>query len=97
MMSQHIHSNDNEAFVAELQQTEKALKASEQLRFRAIANKDAYVTQLKENDAELKALGTTAEQAEKEVQAIDAEIENKFEKIKSMIPFDLLQKYNMLK
>ncbi|MFF2531500.1 hypothetical protein ACFVS2_21570 [Brevibacillus sp. NPDC058079] len=96
-MSQHIHSNDNEAFVAELQQTEKALKASEQLRFRAIANKDAYVTQLKENDAELKALGTTAEQAEKEVQAIDAEIENKFEKIKSMIPFDLLQKYNMLK
>lgn len=94
-MSQHMHT-DNEALVAELQSTEKALKASEQLRMRAIANKGAYETQLKDNDTELKALGTTAEKAEEEVATIDKEISDKLAKINGMIPLDLLKKYNMI-
>lgn len=94
-MIQHVH--DKESLINELQQTEKALKASEQLRMRAIANKGAYETQLKENEAELKALGTTAEQAEEEIRKIDAQIAEKLKKINEMIPYDLLNKYNLLK
>lgn len=94
-MIQHVH--DKESLINELQQTERALKASEQLRMRAIANKGAYETQLKENEAELKTLGTTAEQAEEEIRKIDAQIAEKLKKIKEMIPYDLLNKYNLLK
>jgi hypothetical protein len=94
-MTQHTHTN--EELIADLQRTEKALKASEQLKMRAVANKGVYESQLKDNEAELRALGTTAEKAEQEVQAIDAEIERTLQKINGMIPFDLLERYNLLK
>lgn len=94
-MAQHVHSS--EEMVAELQTTEKALKASEQLRMRAIANKGAYEQQLKDNDNELQALGTTAEKAEAELNTIDSQIASKLEEINQLIPMDLLRKYNMLK
>ncbi|WPS85420.1 hypothetical protein SMD22_01970 (plasmid) [Brevibacillus halotolerans] len=96
-MTQHAHTNGNEELIANLQRTEKALKASEQLKMRAVANKGAYEQQLIGYDNEFKALGTTAEKAEQEVREIDAEIESTLKKINEMIPFELLERYNMLK
>lgn len=92
-----VHVHDKESLLQELQQTEKALKASEQLRMRALANKSAYENQLKENEEELKALGTTAEKAEEEIARIDQQIAEKLKQINEMIPYDLLNKYNLLK
>ncbi|WCF11399.1 hypothetical protein NDS46_31065 (plasmid) [Paenibacillus thiaminolyticus] len=95
MMSQHVHSN--EELLLQLQNAEKALKASEHLRMRAVANKGVYEQQLKDNDAELKALGTTADKAEAEIKSIDAQTAEMLSQINSMIPMDLLKKYNLLK
>lgn len=94
-MTQHVHSG--EEMVAELQTTEKALKAAEQLLMRATANKGVYEQQLKDNDKELQALGTTAEKAESEVQSIDLQMAEKLAKINELVPMDLLRKYNLLK
>lgn len=85
-----------EMIMNNIQETEKAIKASEDLRQRALTKKGMYEQQLKESDEELKALGTTAEEGRKEIQEIDATIEKNLESIKGMIPFDLLKEYKLL-
>jgi len=75
----------------ELAELEKAIQASEQLRQKALAQKDIYEQQLKETEAELQALGTTSEEAEEELKRIEKQIEENLSKIKSMIPYDLLR------
>lgn len=81
----------------EIQSIEKAIKASEELRQRALTSKGIYEQQLKETDEELKALGTSAERGRKDIEEIDAKIQENLTKIKEMIPFDLLQQYKLLK
>ncbi|ADO59475.1 hypothetical protein [Paenibacillus polymyxa] len=95
-MTEHHHAVNNEELVAKLQRVEKALKASEQLKMKAIAKKGAYEQQLKDNESELKLLGTTPEKAEQEVREIEIEIQRTLEKIEGMIPFELLERYKML-
>ncbi|MBP1308706.1 hypothetical protein JOD82_001726 [Paenibacillus sp. 1182] len=95
-MTQHHHDVNNDELIAKLQRTEKALKASEQLKMKAIAKKGAYEQQLKDNESELKLLGTTPEKAEQEVREIEIEIQRTLEKIEGMIPFELLERYKML-
>jgi phage shock protein A len=85
-----------ETIMTDIQSIEKAIKASEDLRQRALTSKGIYEQQLKETDEELKALGTTAEQGKKEIEEIDAKIEESLVSIKDMIPFDLLQQYKLL-
>ncbi|PLS19736.1 hypothetical protein CVD28_04815 [Bacillus sp. M6-12] len=85
-----------EAIMNELQYAEKAIKASEDLRQRALTSKGIYEQQLKETDEELKNLGTTAEEGRKEIEQIDAKIEENLASIKDMIPFDLLKEYKLL-
>lgn len=96
MNQQHSHNNSEE-LVASIQMQEKAIKASEQLKMRAVANKGAYEQQLKDNDRELELLGTTSDKAEAELKAIDLEIADIVAEIDQKIPYELLKKYNMLK
>ncbi|WCK57702.1 hypothetical protein PP175_27075 (plasmid) [Aneurinibacillus sp. Ricciae_BoGa-3] len=86
----------NEATMSEIQSIEKAIKASEDLRQRALTSKGIYEQQQKETDEELKALGTTPEKGRQEIQEIDAKIEENLLKVKQMIPFDLLKQYKLL-
>jgi phage shock protein A len=88
---------NKEMVMNEIQSIEKAIKASEELRQRALTSKGIYEQQLKETDEELKALGTTAERGRKDIEEIDAKIQENLAKIKEMIPFDLLQQYKLLK
>mgnify|MGYP000879467945 CR=1 FL=1 len=81
--------------MAEIELIEKGLKASENLRQQALTKKGVYEAQLKETDEELAKLGTTAEKAKKEIEQIDKKIEEDLEKIKTMIPFDLLKKWKI--
>ena len=85
-----------ENITKELQAVEHAIKKSEELRQQAITKKGFYETALKETDDELKKLGTTAEAGRLELEKIDKEIEKNLEDIKSMIPYDLLTKYNLI-
>lgn len=85
-----------EAIMTDIQEVEKGIKASEDLRQRALTRKGIYEQQLKESDEELKALGTTAEDGQKEIEQIDAKINENLLAIKQKIPFELLKKYNML-
>lgn len=85
-----------EAIMTDIQEVEKGIKASEDLRQRALTRKGIYEQQLKESDEELKALGTTAEDGQKEIEQIDAKITENLLAIKQKIPFELLKKYNML-
>lgn len=85
-----------EAIMTDIQEVEKGIKASEDLRQRALTRKGIYEQQLKESDEELKALGTTAEDGQKEIEQIDAKISENLLAIKEKIPFELLKKYNML-
>lgn len=84
-----------ETIMNEIQEVEKAIKASEDLRQRAITYKSVYETQLKETEEEFKALGTTAEQAKKEIEEIDKKIAVTLEKIKGMIPYELLKEFHL--
>jgi phage shock protein A len=88
---------NKEMVMNEIQSIEKAIKASEELRQRALTSKGIYEQQLKETDEELKALGTSAERGRKDIEEIDAKIQENLAKIKEMIPFDLLQQYKLLK
>jgi len=92
-----IQVQDKEQLTVELQNIEKAIQASETLRQRAITSKELYEQQLKETESELKALGTTAEKAEQDLQKIDEQIAINLQEIKDKLPFDLLQKYGLLK
>lgn len=87
---------NKETIMNELQYAEKAIKASEDLRQRALTSKGIYEQQLKETDEELATLGTTADQGKKEIEQIDAKIAENLVAIKEMIPFDLLQQYKLL-
>lgn len=75
---------------------EKGLKASENLRQQALTKKGVYEAQLKETDEELEKLGTTAEKGKKEIEEIDLKIQRNLDAIKEMIPFELLEKWNVL-
>lgn len=85
-----------EAIMTDIQDVEKGIKASEDLRQRALTRQGIYEQQLKESDEELKGLGTTAEDGQKEIEQIDAKIIENLRAIKEKIPFELLKKYNML-
>lgn len=92
-----IQVQDKEQLTVELQNIEKAIQASETLRQRAITSKELYEQQLKETESELKSLGTTAEKAEQDLRKIDEQIASNLQEIKNKLPFDLLQKYGLLK
>lgn len=89
--------SENDNSINDIQSIEKAIKASEGLRQKASASKGIYEQQLKETDEELKALGTTAEKGKAEIDEIAKEIQDKKDKINSLIPYDLLKQYNVLK
>lgn len=82
----------NEKIMEEIQYIEKAIKASEEYRQVAITQKAMYEQQIKEKDEELAKLGTTAADAKKEIEDIDRQIIENIEKLKTMIPFELLKK-----
>jgi F0F1-type ATP synthase membrane subunit b/b' len=85
-----------ETIMTDIQEVEKGIKASEELRQHALTSKGFYEKQLKETDQELTTLGTTAEDGQKEIELIDAKIEQNLLAIKNMIPFDLLREYKRL-
>lgn len=89
-------SQTNEQLTQNLQNIEKGIQASEQLRQRAITSKEIYERDLKATDEELKALGTTPEKAQADLEKIDASIQSKLESIQAKIPFDLLRQYKLL-
>lgn len=76
----------------EIQEIEKALKASEEYRQEAITKKDIWEKQVKEKDEELAKLGTTPEKGRKEIEEIDKKIQENIEALKKMIPIALLRK-----
>lgn len=86
----------NEQTMNKLSYLEKGIKASDDLRQRALTKKSMYEQQLKEADVEFGNLGTTAEQAPKEIQMIDEKINSAMANIEQMIPFELLREYNLL-
>ena len=85
-----------EAMMNKIQTLEKAIKASEDLRQRALTSKDIYEKQVKETEEELKALGTTAETGRQEIAEIDKKIAESLLKVEQMIPFDLLKECNVI-
>jgi len=84
-----------EQLTNELQLIEKGIQNSEMLRQRATANKDVYEEQIKQTDEEFRLLGTTPEKAGEELASIDRQVETNLKRMKEMIPFDLLSRYNL--
>ncbi|MDF2879457.1 MAG: hypothetical protein K0R54_14 [Clostridiaceae bacterium] len=82
---------NKETIVNDIQYIEKAIKGAEELRQEAITKKSMWEQSVKEKDEELAKLGTTAEKGRKEIEEIDAEIEEKIAKLKEIIPFNLLK------
>lgn len=87
------HQHDKEGLTLELQRIEKSVGQADNLRQKALMRIDILQQQLTETTDELKALGTTPEQAEAELEKIQNEINSKLAEINSMIPYDLLKKY----
>lgn len=79
-----------------IEQLEKGLKASQDLRQTALTRKEMHLVGLKEAEEELRKLGVTSEDGEKELAAIDKEIAEKIKEAESYIPFDLLREYKLL-
>lgn len=94
-MTQHTHLG-NEELTAKLQQIEKSIGQADSLRQRALMRKDILDQQINESIEELKASGTTPEQAEAELAKISTEIKESLEKIDSLIPYHLIKKYEGL-
>ncbi|TCJ98261.1 UNVERIFIED_ORG: hypothetical protein BDK47_11847 [Anoxybacillus amylolyticus] len=78
---------------AELAKVEKAIQAAEQLRQKALAQKDVYEQQLKEVEEELRRMGVDPNMAKDEILRLEQEIELLLRELNAMIPYDLLQKY----
>ncbi|BBW98945.1 hypothetical protein [Geobacillus subterraneus] len=78
---------------AELAKVEKAIQAAEQLRQKALAQKEVYEQQLKEVEEELRRIGVDPSMAKGEILRLEQEIEMLLKEINEMIPYDLLQKY----
>lgn len=82
-----------EQLTAELTKVEKAIQMAEQLRQKALAQKDVYEQQLKEVEAELQAMGIQPESAKEEIAKLEEEIEMLMTRLNELIPYDLLKKY----
>lgn len=78
---------------AELAKVEKAIQAAEQLRQKALAQKDVYEQQLKEVEEELRRMGVDPSKAKDEILRLEQEIDLLLKELNAMIPYDLLQKY----
>ena len=87
---------DKEKRIKEINETEKILKASEDLRNEALTKKKMYEEQLKEKEDALKKLGTTPEEAENKIKELDMKIEKDIEYIKSQLPIELLKKWKKI-
>lgn len=85
-----------EQTMKDLELVEQGIKASEELRQTALTRKGMYEQQIVETEAEFKALGTTAQDGIKEIQKIDAVIEQHLASIKANIPFELLKQYKRI-
>lgn len=82
-----------EQLTEELAKVEKAIQMAEQLRQKALAQKDVYEQQLKEVEAELQAMGIQPESAKEEIAKLEEEIEMLMARLNELIPYDLLKKY----
>lgn len=82
-----------EQLTEELAKAEKAIQMAEQLRQKALAQKDVYEQQLKEVEAELQAMGIQPESAKEEIAKLEEEIEMLMTRLNELIPYDLLKKY----
>lgn len=83
---------DSTTLTKDLDMMGKAIDASSQYRQEAITKKSMWEQQVTEKDSELKALGTTPETARTDIEKIDNEILQSLEKLKNMVPLELLRK-----
>lgn len=87
---------NNEELLNMIQESEKAIKASETLKQDAMTRKSMWEASIKEKDAELTSLGTTPKKASSEIEAIDKSILENLKKIQSLIPMELLRKKGLI-
>ena len=82
--------------IKEINEAEKILKITEDLRNEAITKKKMYEEQLKEKELQLKELGTTVEDAEKKLLELDKEYEEDLKFVMDNLPIELLKKWNKI-
>lgn len=87
---------DKESRIKKINETEKILKASEDLRNEAITKKKMYEEQLEGKKKELLELGTTPEEAEKKIAQLTKEIDEDLEFINASLPVNLLKKWGKI-
>lgn len=79
-----------------LEQLEKTIQKSSELRTSALTRKETYESDLKRIEEEFVSLGTTAEKAMDKVSEIDTAMEKTVKEIEEALPMELLKKFNML-
>ena len=82
--------------IKEINEAEKILKITEDLRNEAITKKKMHEEQLKEKELQLKELGTTVEDAEKKLLELDKEYEEDLKFVMDNLPIELLKKWNKI-
>ena len=92
----NVIGKSKEERIKEINEAEKILKITEDLRNEAITKKKMYQEQLKEKEAQLKELGTTIDDAEAKLKELNEEYEKDLKFIMDSLPVDLLKKWNKL-
>jgi len=86
----------NVVSMQELDDLEKAIQKSQELRTMALTKKQTYEETITQTRAGLETLGTTPEKAREEIDFIDKTISDNVTKIKNALPMDLLKEWNMI-
>ena len=81
------------SIIDDLNKLEKDIRKGETLKVQAETMVRTLQEQYRRNSASLKALGVNPKQAEEDLKKIDLEIEEKLNKLKSLVPTDIIQKY----
>jgi len=87
---------NREERIQKINEIEKVLKVTEDLRTEAITKKKMYEEQLAKTENALKELGTTPEEAEKKIEELKKEIEEGIKAINEALPVELLKKWGRI-
>lgn len=81
------------AIIDDLNKLEKDIRKGETLKVQAETMVRTLQEQYKKNSQSLQALGVNPKQAEEDLKKLDLEIEEKLKKLKSLVPTDVIAKY----
>lgn len=81
------------SIIDDLNKLEKDIRKGETLKVQAETMVRTLQEQYRRNSASLKALGVNPKKAEEDLKTIDLEIEEKLKKLKSLVPTDVIEKY----